>query len=519
MFNWPFKKKEKTESKTPDKAYSTDNDKLFSIDPIQRQMERQAFLKEALTKTFQRKIVEKDKSGMTVAMDSTLKPALFPDSDFANLPQVDSFLLFAWYASQGFIGYQMCVVLAQHWLIIKACGMPGEDATRNGYQVTINDGREVDEKVIDQIKEYDEKYRVDENLKEFSSMLRIFGVRHALFHVDSKDPEYYEKTFNPDSVTPGSYKGISQIDPYWMAPLVMDEGINNPASIDYYEPEFWIVAGKKIHRTHFIIVRYCQVPDILKPTYMFGGVPLTQQIYERVYCAERSANEGPQLLLTKRAKVLKTGLEKVAMNQKAFRDRIAFSVQHQDSFGIQVIDRMDEMIHIDTALADVDSVIMTQYQLVAAISRVPADKLLGTSPKGFNASGEYEQKTYHESLETIQTKELTPVLKRHHDLLIRSEVCPQNKIPYFSTTVQWKPVNSVSAKEQAEIGKLEAEKDAVLIAGGVVDSSDVRKKVINDPKSGYNGLDIDDLPDPLMNELETEELLEGESETRRAQRI
>jgi hypothetical protein len=35
--------------------------------------------------------------------------------------------------------------------------------------------------------------------------------------------DYYEKPFNPDGITEGSYKGISQVDPYWMMPMLTAE--------------------------------------------------------------------------------------------------------------------------------------------------------------------------------------------------------------------------------------------------------------------------------------------------------
>ena len=38
-----------------------------------------------------------------------------------------------WYNSQSFIGYQACALIAQHWLVDKACSMAGEDAIRNGW--------------------------------------------------------------------------------------------------------------------------------------------------------------------------------------------------------------------------------------------------------------------------------------------------------------------------------------------------------------------------------------------------
>lgn len=86
----------------------------------------------------------------------------------------------AWYASQGFIGYQLCAIIAQHWLVDKACTMPARDAVRNGYEITVNDGSEARPEIITAMKKLDKRFGLNKNMREFVRMGRIFGVRHAL---------------------------------------------------------------------------------------------------------------------------------------------------------------------------------------------------------------------------------------------------------------------------------------------------------------------------------------------------
>src|SRR5439155_9441117 len=97
-----------------------------------------------------------------------------------------------WYASQSFIGYQMAALISQNWLISKCCLMPARDAVRNDYEITVNDGTEIDSEVLEEIRKFDVKYRLNHNLVQFIQMGRIFGIRIAMFVVDSDDKEYYE---------------------------------------------------------------------------------------------------------------------------------------------------------------------------------------------------------------------------------------------------------------------------------------------------------------------------------------
>ncbi|MNJ62470.1 hypothetical protein D3C77_583110 [compost metagenome] len=131
---------------------------------------------------------------------------------------------------------------------------------------------------------------------------------------------------------------------------------------------------------------------------------------------------------------------------------------------------------------------MSQYQLVASIANVPVTKLMGTTPKGFNATGDSEAEDYREELESIQTNDLTPLLERHHAILMRSDVAPKLGIEPLSTTIDWRPLDSPTADEWATINKTKAETDKLLFDTGAVDGLDVRRRVAGDKDSDYYGL-------------------------------
>lgn len=422
-------------------------------------------------------------SGEVVAMDEgdSLKP--YEDDD-AYLPSNQ----IAWYASHGFIGYQMCAVIAQNWLVNKACYMPGRDAIRHGYDITVNDGTEASPAALDKLARLDKRYKIRKHALEFIHLGRVFGVRHALPLVDygSPDATYaaWQKPFNIDGVRPNSYRGISQIDPYWITPELDGEAASNPSSLHFYEPTWWRINGHRIHRSHLIIFRNSEVPDVLKPTYFYGGLPLTQMIAERVYAAERVANEAPALSLSKRTTVIHADLEAALANQGRFERIMATWAKWRDNFGVKVMGKAETAEQFDTSLADFDATIMTQYQLVAAIAGVPATKLLGTSPKGFNATGDFETQSYHEELESIQENDISPLIDRHHQLAIKSDMGGA----LSGVEIVWRPVASLTAKEQAEINEIKARTGNALETSGAIDGQDERGRIIADRSSGYTGL-------------------------------
>lgn len=462
----------------------------------------------ALRRSFQKdtadfKVYNAD--GVASAMDSGTQEGLKLTNNYGEgLPWAQ----LSWYASQGFIGYQNAAMMSQQWLIDKACSMPALDAVRNGFDLTINDGTEIDPKIVNEIRELDKKYNLNEHCVELIRKKRIFGIRVAKFEVTSKDKKYYEKPFNADGITPGSYKGISQIDPYWITPE-LDADAVTPGTQYFYEPTWWRINGQRIHRTHLVVVRNGNVPDILKPTYLYGGISVPQKIAERVYAAERTANEGPMLALTKRLTVLKADITQAAVDMCAFEEKLRTWTELMNNYGVKVISGDEEITQFDTGLADVDNVIMTQYQLVSAGADVPATKLLGTSPKGFNASGTYEAKSYHELLRTLQASDLSPLVDRHHEYVMRSDFPELFKANPIKIHAVWKPVDSPDAAEMADINSKKADTDVKLSQAGAIDGTDIRMRLISDPESGYNGIEevVEGGPGDREHEQEVQEEL------------
>lgn len=377
-----------------------------------------------------------------------------------------------WFLSQSFIGHQLSAIMSQNWLINRACKIPAEDATRNGWNIEgIEDARELEE--------LDKAWGMKRKAQEFARFNRQFGIRIAIYKVKSNDPKYYEKPFNPDSVTPGSYLGIQQMDPNWCAPEFNNVDLTDPTSLHFYEPTYWMILGQRYHHTHLCVIRYVEVPDLLKPTYQFGGIPLPQLIWERVYAAERSANEGPQLLLTKRMNVIQTDLDAAQADPDNFREKNQLVAEMRDNYAQMAIGLQDTYQQHETSLGDFDAVTMTEYQLVAGVAEMPATKLIGTTPKGFNSTGDYEMGVYRETLATIQEHHCTPLLEGHYLRAVRSLGLDG------VVTIVWNPLDEPTEEQQAATNLVKAQTRQIYQDLGVVSQEQTQHVVREDKTLGY----------------------------------
>lgn len=192
--------------------------------------------------------------------------------------------------------------------------------------------------------------------------------------------------------------------------------------------------------------------------------------------------------------VYKTDVAEAIANYETFAENVGKLSDMWNNHGTRVVGADDDFTQLDTSLGDLDSLIMTQYQLVAAAGEVPSTKLLGTAPKGFNATGEFDEASYHETLESIQTHDLTPLIERHHQLVIKSKGLGDDLL----TSISWEPLDSPTAKEYAEINKLKAEAGQVLVTSGAIDGVDERSRIANDKNSEYVGIKMGDPVAPVV---------------------
>lgn len=394
----------------------------------------------------------------------------------------------------NFIGFQLCSILNQNWLINKCCSLPPKEAAAVEYDIIFpeNCGIEDPLKLISELKIMSSdcgKFKINEAARTFAENKRIFGQALAIPIVEGADMSI---PFNIDAVKKGSYKGMCIIEPQWVTAVIDIEGLTNPKSLRYYKPTYFrLPNGEYIHYTWFIFNTYSEVKDILKPTYYFGGLPLPQLLYEAVYAAQKTGNEAPMLAMTKRLNYIEC-LNGFLMKQDLLQPFFNAIAWIRNNFGFLALKKDQRVGQFDTSLADFDSVVMLQYQLCAAIAGVQAVKLLETSPKGWQSSGNIEQANYKQLLKSIQNDDLIPILDKHYTLLLKSEF---DIVAELSCV--YGEIDTPTEKERAEINEINSRTAMNYINSGAVSPDEIRDVLREDANSAFNALEGDAPNDPI----------------------
>ena len=399
-------------------------------------------------------------------------------------------VIYTFFAKHGFIGWQLCSMLSQHWLINRACRLPNEDALAPGWKLDWQNGNgaeeesEEKEKKAELLKECVEvankKFNLAEKALRFGINRSIYGQALAYFVIDGQDPS---TPLNIDGIKPGSFKGINVVEPYWAFPDWKTDSMN-PGSLNFYRPDFYTIGGQRIHRSRLVVKPFVEVPDVLKPSYYFGGIPLTQMIYERVYAAEKTANEVPELALTKRMLVVDANMADFVANPDVMAAKMNLLAKFRNNNGVFFKDRPDQVSQVDTNLSDLDANVWTQYQLVASVSSLPADRLLCTSPKGFQSTGEYEERTYAQTLKSsYQEFAFREFLEKAHAIVMKSELGVSD--PFV---LNFNPIDTPTEAEKAQTLLTKASRDAALVNAGIISPEEARGALIADKESGYGDI-------------------------------
>ena len=411
--------------------------------------------------------------------------------------------ILSYYASKGFMGYQCYAILGQNKWISKAICMPVKDALRPGFIFTKEEKENENsiednaEEIIKRFEEVSDEMNFNKKLEQWLIDCRQFGVAYALPIID--DPEWdLSKPFNIDGVKPGTYKGIKVIDPFWIRPALTSQSAYDVSSINFFVPDFYMIGNNQaIHKSHLIKIVFKEVPDILKPTYYYGGMSLTQMIYEQVFLAEQTSKEAPKLVQNKRLLIMSGSMEEAVRNTARFENKLKALLEARNNYGVYLTDINENVQQIETSLMEFPELISNQYLLIAGIAEIPYTKFLGTTPKGFNATGEYEMKSYIQMLKSIQ-ENFSPLLRRHIELLSMSLYGEKQDISF-----KFNEIDMPTEQENAQVNAVQTQTINSLLESGIISSEEARKWLKMDENSGFSWID-DELPEDLQMKQEME---------------
>ena len=191
-----------------------------------------------------------------------------------------------WFDGPTFMGYPALALLALLPEYRRMAEVLATECTRTWVRVTCKDAS--DKSKLERVTALEaelEKFDVRGAMRRLIEIDAFFGRSHLFVDVGTDPDNRAELTKSigngRDDVTEAKFKGktgflrgFKPTEPVWCYPARYNA--TNPLKDDWYAPQTWYCQAQEIHSTRLLRFVGREVPDLLKPSYMFGGISLTQ---------------------------------------------------------------------------------------------------------------------------------------------------------------------------------------------------------------------------------------------------
>jgi phage-related protein (TIGR01555 family) len=386
------------------------------------------------------------------------------------------------YCGMGFPGYTYLAELQQRSEYRAPVETIANEMTRKWVQF-----KGADEKKLKELTTAFEKFAVREKFR--LAAIHDGGQGRGMLFIDiagQDSPEAREKPLKiaKETIKKGSLIGFQNIEPMWSTPYAYNSV--DPTSPNFYRPEAWYIMGRRTHADRLLTFISRPVPDILKPSYNFGGLSLTQLVQPYVTRWLKTVDSVNRLLSNFSMTYLKTDMEGTlagtAGANESLVNRLRVFAALKDNRGIAAIDKdSEEFEQINTPLSGLSELQAQAQEHMAAPTHIPLVFLTGITPSGLNASSEGEIKVFYNWISGEQENFFEGNLRVVFELI---QLHLWGDID-DSISFEWVPLDSATDVEQGVIRKDDAAAGASYVTAGVISPDEERERLRMNPDSGY----------------------------------
>jgi uncharacterized protein len=344
-------------------------------------------------------------------------------------------------------------------------------------------------------------FGIQDKFRRASELDGYFGMAKLFVHL--KNDEAARATpllLTPETVPKGSLLGFKVIEPMWTTPAPWNA--NDPTAEDFYKPTQWYVMGNVTHSTRLINFVSRELPDLLKPSYNFGGISLSQLLESYVNQWLKTKNAVADLIHNFSIIALSTDMQAMLADDQSasqMNNRIALFLKNRDNKGLMMLNKdSEELTQIAVPLGTLDALQAQAQEHMSAVSRLPLIKAFGITPTGLNASSEEEIIVFDDHIHARQEIQYTA------NLQIVSKLLQLNRFGAIDPAIgiKYVPLRELDGEALGRVRKGDAELAGTLIQNGVISPEEERQRLVDDPNSGYSNLVVEDVPAPPQTDLE-----------------
>ncbi len=259
---------------------------------------------------------------------------------------------------------------------------------------------------------------------------------------------------------------------------------------EFRKPETWRVVPLSggtplasemvvIHESRMVLFPGIKISNQILPGQRWGWGDSTLTRCNRVLADFGHAWGSAAHLLTDFAQgVLKlaglTSMMKETDGEEKIKKRIQILDMMRSTIRGLIIDKDDEFIRTTTPISGLDDLLIQFGQRLAAAADMPMTELFGTSAAGMNATGDGDRQSWFNKVGAYQ-KRIKHLIERIIRTIMLSKDGPTNGVEPPVWSIEFNPMYTPSALEQAQTRLALAQADNLWFNMGAASSDDIAK--------------------------------------------
>lgn len=338
------------------------------------------------------------------------------------------------------------------WLMRKIVDIPPLDMTRAWRQW------QAGKDVIEALEREERRLQLREKVKRALVLARLWGGSAIVMGVKGDEPT------EPLDINRVGKDGLAWMHVFSRYQITAGQMVLDPADEWFGQPQdYSLTTGQgaviRIHPSRGVPFIGQRAPEgsLIDMTDWFWGDPLYQSIQSALQNADLAQDGFAALIDEAKLDIIKIPDLMQNVGSAEYEDRLlarlGAAASGKSTWRALMLDGAEEWDQRQVNWTGMPDIITSYLQMVAGAADIPITRLLGTSPKGLQSTGEGEERDYHAMIAARQDEMLAPALDRIDEVMIRSALGNRPSDIWY----KFNPLSQLAPKDAAEVEKKRAE--------------------------------------------------------------
>lgn len=368
---------------------------------------------------------------------------------------------------------------AENWLAAKIVDVIPDDMTREWRQLNNN----MDPARTKEFEHFEEDMQVALKFNEAAKWGRLYGGCGIILGIDEAQGGPPEEPLEIDFLGKDCLEFLTVVEAERLqqagSPIVID-----PTNPFFDRPEYYSVANglHRIHRSRILFFEGIPLPHYMRQRQRlsYWGAPVLRRVMEAITNADLVFNGTSTLTSEASTDIIKykglTSFLAQPGGEEKIRARFSLMKLLKSLNNITLLDEEETFENHQQTFAGLSDLIDKFLAITAGAADIPVTRLVGTSAKGLNATGEGDLKNYYDNIRARQGREFSPQLRRLDAIMQRHLWGVEDENWGFT----WNSLFQLNEKEIAELQNNRATRDQNYLNMGVIDELVIAEQLYED---------------------------------------